>query len=57
VGGEDSKVIGDVLMWFGVCLTIVVLAYVVVRVGSFAYFKTKLGYLRAAIKEMRKEGE
>lgn len=40
------------LLIFGGFLT--VLAYVVVRVGSFAYFRTKMEHFRSVLKEINK---
>ena len=36
-------------------LVLIVFAYLIVRAGSFAYFRTKMEYLRQMIKEMRGE--
>lgn len=35
-------------------IAIIIFAYVVVRAGSFAYFRTKLEYLRSVLKEINK---
>lgn len=34
---------------------LIIFGYGVVRAGSFAYFRTKLEYLRSALRELRKE--
>jgi hypothetical protein len=36
-------------------ILLVVFAYLIVRAGSFAYFRTKMEYLRQMLKEMRRE--
>lgn len=51
---EDTEVVGDFIFWLAAGMLVLVFTYVAVRLGSFAYFRTKLEYLRAAMKEMRK---
>jgi len=44
--------------WFQylvVLLLLIIFAYAVVRVGSFAYFRTKLEYLRKMLSAMKGE--
>ena len=55
-----ASVVGDVLRYaIGIALLIIV-AYAVVRVASFAHFRTRLEYLRGVLKELhggRRNGE
>lgn len=37
-------------------LGLVVLAYVIVRVGSFAYFRTKYEHLKSVLRLLRQDG-
>lgn len=44
----------DLAWWFVAALIFVVAVYMAVRSASAAYFRTKLEYLRASLKEMTK---
>lgn len=48
---ETSVTVG----WAAGALLLFIFAYVVVRIASFAYFRTKLEFLRSALTELRKE--
>ena len=52
---DTSQVISDYFVWLAGGVLAIIFVYVCVRVGSFAYFRTKLEYLKAGLKEMRKE--
>jgi len=44
----------QILNWVIGGILIIIFAYALVRSASFAYFRTKLSYLREAMKEMAK---
>ena len=44
----------ELVYWVSAGLLTLLFAYALVRSVSFAYFRTKLEYLRKALKEMRK---
>ena len=46
--------VADVIKWAVIGIVTIIFAYALVRSMSFAYFRTKLAYLRAAMKEMTK---
>jgi hypothetical protein len=43
----------EYLAWLAWGAFIVVVVYLAVRAGSFAYFRTKLEYLRSVLKETK----
>lgn len=45
---------GEIIGWVLLGLVALIFAYAMVRVTSFAYFRTKLEHLRASMKELRK---
>lgn len=47
----------DLVFWVAVCVTILVVAYLVVRVMSYAYFRSKLEHFRLVQRELKDEGE
>lgn len=41
--------------WVALAILVLMFGYILVRAMSVAYFKTRLEYLRSALKELRKE--
>jgi hypothetical protein len=49
-----SMPIGELISWVAAGLLALLFAYALVRGVSFAYFRTRLEYLREAMKETKK---
>lgn len=45
----------DWLSWLAGAILLVVFVWVLIRTASVAYFRTKLEFLRSALRELRKE--
>lgn len=45
----------NALSWLAGAILVIMFAYVFVRSVSFAYFRTRLEYLRSALRELRKD--
>lgn len=43
------------LSWLAAGILCIMFAYVLVRTASFAYFRTRLEYLRSVLRELRKD--
>lgn len=52
-GLVGKEYVMEVLQYVFYALCVIVVAYLVVRAASFAYFRTKLEYLRSVFKEIR----
>lgn len=52
---EMASAVQTGFMYLAVGFGIIVLAYAVVRSASFAYFRTKLEYLRSVLKQVNGE--